>query len=405
MIGVLKIKTLVELFDICQLENVIAGLKLCPEKIIYVGLKAAMSKRRQNSIVNFYKKKGINAEISFEDIKENNLQDAIDKINSILDNNEDCYFDLTGGSATFHAAVGAVSASREVKLFRFDVKKSKFVDVLNCRTPLKMSNVSMTINEALKLNGTSRVYSHLDIEWDLSERFKRDVDSAWNIICDNYGNWNSHTNAFNYILSHSEENEPLFYKFYGDAEAIGLDKIIMEELEAYGLISELEFESDKLSFRFKNLMIKQLLNKAGNTLEVMCYILLNEIKEELPGLYEDISVSVNVDWDGDIHSEFDSIKDTRNEIDVMVMTGVRPVFISCKNGVVKKEALYELSTAAKHYGGKYASMVLVSTKKPDDLIKYKYLEQRARDMRINLIDDMCKFTREGFKNALLKAVK
>ncbi len=405
MIGVFIIKTLVELFDVCQLENVIAGLKLKPEKIIYIGLKSAMSKRRQNALINFYQKKGINAKILFEPIKENSLPDAIEKINMILDNNEDCYFDLTGGSATFHAAIGAVSATRMVRLFRFDVKKCKFVNVLNCKEPLKMSNISMSINEALALNGTSRVLSYLDVKWDINDKFKRDVDSAWGIICDNFSEWNGHTNALNYIISHAFTNDSLFFDYEGNAEKLGLSRIIMEELELYNLISDLTYESDKVSFRFKNQQIKELLNKAGNTLEVMCYILLNELKEELPGLYEDIAVSVNVDWDGNIHSEYDTIKDTRNEIDVMVMTGVRPVFISCKNGAVKKEALYELSTAAKHYGGKYASMVLVSTKKPDDVVKYEFFRQRASDMGIILLDDMYKYTRLGFKNELRKAVK
>jgi len=399
------IKTLIELFDDCQLENVIAGLKLNPEKIIYVGLKSAMSQRRQKAIRNFYTKKGIDVEVLFEDIKENDLQDAIDKINSILDNNDDCYFDLTGGSATFHAAVGAVSALRQVRLFRFDVKKGKFVNIVNCEEPLKINSMSMTINQALMLNGTARVYTTLDKRWNITERFKGDVDSIWQVICDNFEDWNSHTNAFNFILSHAVEKEPLFYEYTGLTEDIKISDIIMEELSICGLITDYVKGTDKISFKIKDSGIKDVLNKAGNTLELLCYILLSELKEECPGLIDDIAVGVNVDWDGVIHSEYDTVKDTRNEIDVLVMRKGRPVFISCKNGGMGKETLYELSTAAKHYGGKYASMVLVSTKKPEAKSAYAFFKQRAADMGIRLLDDMHIYTRVGFKNELYKAIK
>ena len=35
-----KVKTLIEIFDGCQIENVIAGLRLKPEKIIFIGYKS-----------------------------------------------------------------------------------------------------------------------------------------------------------------------------------------------------------------------------------------------------------------------------------------------------------------------------------------------------------------------------
>ena len=399
------IKTLIELFDICQLENVIAGLKLKPKKIIYIGAKGLMSKRKQKAIENFYKKKGITSQIQFEPLEKYELDEAVELINKILDSNDDCWFDLTGGDWLMNTALGSVSATRYVKLFRFDVRKSKFVNVLNCGNSIQMKKSMVTIDEALELNCTSRVKNIFDTKWDITEKFKRDIDSTWSVVCDNYEDWNSHTNALNFYLSRANEIEPLYYEYIGDTSIFSFNEVIMVELEASGLISDYEFTENKLSFKFKSRQVMALLNKAGNPLELICYTLLTELKENLPDAYSDVAVGVNVDWDGDIHSEYDVIKDTKNEIDVMVMTGVKPVFISCKNCVVKKEALYELSTAAKHYGGKYASMVLVSTKAPENDKQYAYIKQRAKDMNITLLDNVCDFTREGLKNELAKVTK
>ena len=42
------------------------------------------------------------------------------------------------------------------------------------------------------------------------------------------------------------------------------------------------------------------------------------------------------------------------------MRGLRPIFISCKNGSFLPEELYKLSAVAKHFGGEYAKKVLVT---------------------------------------------
>ena len=43
-------KTLIELFDVCQIENVIAALSFVPEKIVFVGFKETMTEKRKNDL-------------------------------------------------------------------------------------------------------------------------------------------------------------------------------------------------------------------------------------------------------------------------------------------------------------------------------------------------------------------
>jgi hypothetical protein len=59
-----------------------------------------------------------------------------------------------------------------------------------------------------------------------------------------------------------------------------------------------------------------------------------------------------------------------------------PTFISCKNGRVDKDALYELDTIANKFGGKYSKRIIFSPQSNDET-----LNERAREMGITIIDD------------------
>mgnify|MGYP002514930257 CR=1 FL=1 len=106
-----------------------------------------------------------------------------------------------------------------------------------------------------------------------------------------------------------------------------------------------------------------------------------EIAYKEQGFYDDIDVGVIVDWDAD---DSRNTVDTRNEIDVMLMRDLVPVFISCKNGDIGEEELYKLHTVATRFGGPHVRKMLIATK----LSQYKVpksrdsLMQRAKDMDI-----------------------
>ena len=98
------------------------------------------------------------------------------------------------------------------------------------------------------------------------------------------------------------------------------------------------------------------------------------------GIYDDVQISVVIDWDGDLDARINTI----NEIDVMLTRGVVPVFISCKSGTPNVTALNEIKTLAKQFGGTYARPVLVTM--ADIRSGDRYLMQRAQDMGIDIID-------------------
>ena len=80
----------------------------------------------------------------------------------------------------------------------------------------------------------------------------------------------------------------------------------------------------------------------------------------------------------------------------MLAKKLMPVFISCKNGEVHKEALYELDTVAEHYGGKYAEKMMVATYVSSDANSRNYIIKRAEEMNIRLITDVDKMSYKEF---------
>jgi len=111
-------------------------------------------------------------------------------------------------------------------------------------------------------------------------------------------------------------------------------------------------------------------------------------KDGLP-VYDDALNGVVIDWDGEFHDEtVEEFYDTENEIDVLLMHDIVPVFISCKNGIVTSDELYKLDTVAERFGGQYSKKVLIATSVDCLGEAGKYLRQRAKDMNIRLIENI-----------------
>ena len=84
----------------------------------------------------------------------------------------------------------------------------------------------------------------------------------------------------------------------------------------------------------------------------------------------------------------------------MLMHGVVPVFISCKNGAVGDEELYKLNTVAHRFGNAYVKKVLVATTLRKAVNSRKYFLERAKDMKITVIEDVHEMTATEFEKKL-----
>ena len=410
-LGVFEIKTLIELFDRSQIENVIAALRFNPQKIVFIGFKEVMTKRRQKALSDFFAMREMNIEFEFEIVERYDFDAIVGKLNSILDRNDDCCFDLTGGKELVLTAMGVVSTLRDVPMFQINVRTGDFIKIKNCEDLIGTEKSTMLLKESVVLNGCSVVYTERDdFKWDLNTEFKRDLEVIWQISKRNCGLWNRQCGVFENIERFGQIDEEyrvsVNLKYMRECnQDVLLHKQVVDNLLQNNLLLEYVRQGDMLCFRYKNKQIHQCITKAGNILELYSYMLFKEITEEEPGYYDDIDIGVYIDWDGVIHDITSEKKDTKNEIDVMLMRDLVPIFVSCKNGKVHKEALYELATVSDKFGGKYAKKFLLTTYVSSDDDGRKYLIQRAHDMNITVIEGVERLERDEFKSLLKKTIK
>ena len=397
-------KTLIELFDDCQLENVIAGLKLLPDKIIFVGFKQTMTEKRIADIEKLFSKRRCKVKFSYEIVGRNDYNDVYNKLAAIVEDNPDCVFDITGGKELILAAMGEVSAKKDIPMVQFDIRTGKLIRLKACDDISEPGPLALSFKDTVELNGGAVVdKASEDFEWELTEDFKEDLEKLWSICRADCALWNRQTNTLAAFEDTNQADKILNVR--AKKQRTDINNAFMKKLCKEGLIYNYKETGEYVSFSYKNESVRRTLIKAGNILELYSYMLLKEITEEEPSFYDDVLTGVVVDWDGVVYKSFGYPADTQNELDIVAMRDAVPIFISCKNGEVHKEALYELDTVAKKFGGKYAKKVFICTYVTYNQKAKKHLEGRAKDMNIVFINGTHELEREKLKEVLKNRIR
>lgn len=407
-------KTLIEFFDANPIENVNALLRYNPDKVVFVGFKNIMNNGRKRALDRFLNiRLGDNKpDIEFvDDILSYDFDGIVYRLEQIVDSNEDCCFDITGGKESVLAAAGIIAERKNIPMFQFNINSGNLFRLKACTDLPDTKTPELSIRECIVLNGGEIIKDEPDdYDWDFQNGFKKDIEYMWSICLNNPWNWNRQMAAFENFVKYGSLSED--YVVSVDREHLRnqghehcIIKPIINNLLKRGLILDYSLsDDDKLTFRFKNKQIFMCLTKAGNILELYTYSLLREIEEENPGYYDDIDVGVYVDWDGEIESD-NGAPNIMNEIDIILMKDEVPVFISCKNGLVKRDALYELNTMAQHFGNKNSKKILIAVNGDEDSGNETYLFKRANDMGILPVGKEDMVNKEKFKNKLRKITR
>lgn len=395
------IKTLVELFDACQIENVIAALRFKPEKIVFVGFKKIMTNKKIGALERFFEMRKLNIKLEYRVVSRYNYDEIVGEINNIIDENEDVCFDLTGGKELVLVAMGEISAVRNVPMIQFDVRTGDMLRVKNCENLSETEKTHMSIEENVVLAGGIVVEDEDAPKWNLSEDFKKDIQKIWDICKKKCRAWNRNSGIIKMLEAANVSADELCVRVPVSSVRDFPDEGIMRNLEECGIINGYEKNDKELVFEYKNEQVRRVLSKAGNILELYVYMIANDIQAEDAGYYDDIDTGVFVDWDGELTEK----ADTRNEIDIFIMRDLVPVFVSCKNGEVHKEALYELNTVAEKFGGEYSKKVLVCTYISYSKTAREYILQRARDMKIEVIESVDKLDDEEFLQTIRQRIR
>lgn len=394
--------TIVEFFDKNAIENIASALLCKPEKVILVGDSGKQMHKCKEKYAKVISSRGLDVKFEIESANRNNLMECVRVLSKIAEKNEDCIFDLEGGDDLFLVAVGIVfdRYSDRVRLHRFNIGTNHLTD---CDADGKVcitAPFDMTVDENVTIyNGrviTAEESPLGTFKWDFNEEFRNDLYKMWCICKEHTAQWNNQITCI--AKFYAEQHNPNSLHFSArtadihehlknNADFIDQLNSLLRKLSLNGFISSLSRNEKAISFEFKNEQIKRTLTTAGRLLELIITKCAIDVEDkDGQKVYNDIKTDVYIDWDGIVEPNMTT--DVSNEIDVMLMKGLTPVFISCKNGKFEVDELYKLFVVAQRFGGKYAKKAVFVAEAIKSSPKGKYLRKRASDMDIRIIDDI-----------------
>lgn len=384
--------TLVEIFDPKQYENIISPIMIKGiSKVIYIGSKEIMTKSKTDSLKQFYKNRKFNAAVEFLYVERDNSTSIKNRLKMIIKQNENCVFDATGGEDVILANVGIIAERYCVPIIRINTSDATFVCVHGKFEAVMRDNYELAVSDFVTLQGGEIVH-HNSVS-HFTDSLAGDINSVFKINSHDCEAFSAFCNIISEYISHDKKTLTIDIEDYQNKVSKSrwdIDKI-KELFISQNLLCEIEKSSNYISYKIKSSAVSDCLNKSGNALEYYTALTLSGLKEA----FRDIMVGVSMDWGGG-RTQYD----TRNEVDVMAITRNFPVFISCKNGEVRKDALYELDTVSRRLGGSYAKKVMVCTHISKNKSARAHFIKRARDMGITLIFDVHKKSPNEFKHYL-----
>jgi len=368
------------------IENVITSLHFKIDKTVFLGYEDVI-RTQKRAVERFLLKYCGVKEVVFCPVSKNDFTQVTETIKNRVQKEKEqgnkLFFDITGGEAMVMAAFGMLSREMGAPMHMFDVPSAKLTELdtglgISISKAAESRKLALNLNMYIEMHG-GRINYRLNkaLASAADEDFELLMPKLWKVSKENAAVWN----AFSDLLKrHSQTEYGLTVELSAREVASYLQesrtlnslkrlKELLEDCRQEGLLEQVSCE-DGLYFRYKNAFVKECILNTGSILELHTYM-------EEKAKSSDCLVGIHLDWDGIFHEK--GGEDVLNEVDVLALQGYVPVFISCKNGHVDKEALYELEAVTDKFGGKYAKKVLVATKglSRTDL-------NRAREMNIEV---------------------
>ncbi|MBQ2745807.1 MAG: DUF1887 family protein [Lachnospiraceae bacterium] len=373
----------IEFFSDDALENIATCLDYSIDKVIFVGYHEPMNTAIKRNFAGLLKNILHMEHVEFVEVSQYDLDDAVEKLEEIITREKSaknkCYFDLTGGDDLILVAAGIVAAKHGITMHQLDMYSGELREYtlkkkLDSISSIKKEKIRLTLSQYMKFRGTcinTRMHKVFKSHFNNVE-FVTDIKNLWK-ICRRYGKqWNVYGKFFR--NNADTPIEAVVSSPYTHTDKVSDVYKLLKELEAIGAISKLTKNKHCFRFKYKNQDIKDCLCDSGSILELYSFLIASECN-----YFDCCDIGVHLDWDGIINGW---LPDVTNEVDVLLLKDNIPTFISCKNGRVDKDALYELDTVANKFGGKYSKRVILSPQSNDET-----LNERAREMGIIIIDD------------------
>ena len=372
-------QTLIELYGERPIENVLATEVFRPERVVFLCPKEiAQDKERQAGIRAFFRRRGLEAECVFLETSLLYADKVEKQLKRVLAEYPDPAVEITGGSDAALFACGRLCARNSgVPVFTYSRKQKRFYDIHAAgfaRSP--MPEIRYSIDDVILMAGGKTAEGRVDNV--LLDSYAAFIPAFFGVYRDCRREWQRAVDYIQRVSKAEEESSPPLrieagYCVKGDhGSVLTAPENVLRALESIGALYDLSVsEREGVSFTFSDRQIRKWLRDVGAVLELSLY------KQCLDsGLFNDVRTSVIVNW------ESGGPKDAVcNEIDVVAVHGILPLFISCKTCAASTEALNELAILRDRFGGPMSKAVLATAQPCRAVTRH-----RAADLGIEIFD-------------------
>lgn len=364
-------KTLIELYDERPIENVLATEVFRPEETVMIcPPEVAEDPELKQSLTRYFRLRNCPVKLTLVPVS---LLDAVKvekKLQKVLREHEDCAIDISGGGDAALFAAGAISGGTPV--FTYSRKKNTFFEIKNApfARGLKCA-VHLDVESCFLMAGGTLLPGREDNAL-LRDRLPQ-IDRLFDVYRNHRRVWNR---QISYVQQISSADDPTLLAAgkrtsRADHGMVTADEGLFRDLEQAGLIQDLTISDTETRFLFPDPVVRFWLRDMGSVLELQVYRACLAA-----GCFEDVVLSAVVNWNG---ARRDAVT---NEIDVVAVGGVKPMFISCKTCDIKTEALNELAILRDRFGGKGSRAVIVSSASSGRNV----MRRRAAELDIDVIE-------------------
>ena len=371
--------TLIRYLSSEAIENCVLCLNYQFDNVVFYAYKE-IKEEEESNITSFLMK-----DCNIKNVTYRLIHDDIDvlvkDVEELIKDNK-CFFDLTGCDGICQAAFNKVALENNISMYLYDVKNLKLLNLNNGGYDINIVNkrkIDMNIEKYIRMVGGVILEN---MQKDNKSNLDKDLFNKLDSIKNKHDNiWIAFCFCMQQCKSRNINNE-LEARCYNISDLIDLadyrisaEELIemLKELKDAELIKRYSQFRDEFVFTYCSKQIMNTILESGSMLEM-------EVYEHERRSATDCAIGIHLDWDGIIERSSDG--NVINEIDVLRLDNYELTFISCKNTKkIDKNALYELETVARRFGGKYSKMKLVCNGEVSKTDK-----QRAKLIGIEILD-------------------
>ena len=344
-------KTLIELYDTTPIENVLARRCSGPQEMIRICPPDIEQNRQfRRSLRTYFEYRQCPVKLTFIPVS---MVDAVRierVLREVLESRPDCAIDISGGTDASLFAAGSVSS--DIGVFTYSRKRNTFFEIKNAPFARSLPcTVRLDARSCFLMAGGTLLPG------------REDNDAAeGQAAADRKAVRNLH--PIPPRLEPADQLHPEdFVLGAGRADRRGPRRRRREDRcerrrraccgpGEGGLDPDLQMIEEGMRFRFPDETVRFWLRDIGAVLELQVYRACLAAQ-----CFDDVVLSAVVNWQGGAIQR-DSVT---NEIDVMAVQGIQPVFISCKTCEIRTEALNELAILRDRFGGKGSRAIIATS--------------------------------------------